>query len=218
MRTNRLKCLLSIVCLVWSPVFTGQALGQIAEDETTVTYPRSYFDQYGPVTAKDMLDRIPGLGSTTGGGPPGSGGGFRGGGGGGGGRGFGSGSGSSEILINGKRTAGKNNQTSGVLTRISSDQVDYIQLIRGTSGELDVRGSGQVINIVTFEELSTSSTQYQVNADPVPGQCRSSSGRQLSTGGQRVLYQPGWRIEHGNKRGRRATLRPSGEQRERGTQ
>ncbi len=165
MKSNRLKYLVSIVCLAGSWFFTGNALGQIAEDETTVTYPRSYFDQYGPVTAKDMLDRIPGLGSTTGGGPPGSGGGFRGGGGGGGGRGFGSGSGSTEILINGKRTAGKNNQTSGVLTRISSDQVDYIQLIRGTSGELDVRGSGQVINIVTFEELSTASTQYQVNAD-----------------------------------------------------
>lgn len=154
-----------VTCLLGALGFIGQAGAQIAEDETTVTYPKSYFDQYGPVTAKDMLDRIPGLGSTTGGGPPGGGGGFRGGGGGGGGRGFGSGAGSSEILINGKRTAGKNNQTSGVLTRISADQVDYIQLIRGTSGELDVRGSGQVINIVTVGELSNSSVQYQVNAD-----------------------------------------------------
>ena len=164
MKKKQRKLVLSVGCLLWSVVFTGQTVGQIAEDEATVTYSRSYFDQYAPVTAKDMLDRIPGLGSTTGGGPP-SGGGFRGGGGGGGGRGFGSGSGSSEILINGKRTAGKNNQTSGVLNRIAADQVDYIQLIRGTSGELDVRGSGQVVNIVTFEELSTSSIQYQVNAD-----------------------------------------------------
>ncbi|MEZ5492312.1 MAG: hypothetical protein R3F50_18675 [Gammaproteobacteria bacterium] len=165
MNKKQQKLLLSTLCLTLSISHANQALGQIAEDESTVTYPRSYFNQFAPVTAKDMLDRIPGLGSTTGGGPPGGGGGFRGGGGGGGGRGFGSGSGSSEILINGKRTAGKNNQTSSILTRISSDQVDYIQLIRGTSGELDVRGSGQVVNIVTFEELSTSSTQYQVNAD-----------------------------------------------------
>jgi hypothetical protein len=143
---------------------SGQGVAQIAEDEATVTYPNSYFSDYAPVTAKDMLDRIPGVGSTTGGGPSSSGG-FRGGGGGGGGRGFGSGSGGSEILINGKRTAGKNNQTSGILDRITADQVDYIQLIRGTSGELDVRGSGQVVNIVTFEELSNSSIQYQVNAD-----------------------------------------------------
>jgi len=145
--------------------FSSQSLAQIAEDEATVTYPASYFSEYAPQSAKDMLDRIPGLGSTTGGGPSSSGGGFRGGGGGGGGRGFGSGSGSSEILINGKRTAGKNNQTSGVLSKITADQVDYIQIIRGTSGELDVRGSGQVVNVVLFGELSNSSLTYQLNAD-----------------------------------------------------
>ncbi|MCB1670059.1 MAG: TonB-dependent receptor [Gammaproteobacteria bacterium] len=166
MTIKKSKLLLSSACLMGAVAFSSQVAAQIADDETTVTYPNSYFDQYGPVTAKDMLDRIPGLGSTTGGGPPGGGGGgFRGGGGGGGGRGFGSGAGGTEILINGKRTAGKNNQTSSVLTRIAADQVDYIQLIRGTSGELDVRGSGQVINIVTVGELSNSSVQYQFNAD-----------------------------------------------------
>jgi len=152
--------------LACSALVPHWGFAQISEDEATITYPSSYFTQYAPVTAQDMLNRIPGVGSTTGGGPPG-GGGFRGGGGGGGGggRGFGSGSGGSEILINGKRTAGKNNQTSGVLGRITADQVDYIQIIRGTSGELDVRGSGQVVNIVTFEEISNSSIQYQFNAD-----------------------------------------------------
>ena len=152
---------LGLLCIA---LFSNQSLAQIAEDEATVTYPASYFAEYAPVNAKDMLDRIPGVGSTTGGGPS-SIGGFRGGGGGGGGRGFGSGSGSSEILINGKRTAGKNNQTSSVLSRITADQVDYIQIIRGTSGELDVRGSGQVVNVVLFEELSNSSMSYQINAD-----------------------------------------------------
>ena len=167
MITTTPKALLPALCLLCFASISSQSVAQIAEDERTVTYPNSYFVQYGSVTAKDMLDRIPGVGSTTGGGPPtgGGGGGFRGGGGGGGGRGFGSGSGGSEILINGKRTAGKNNQTSNVLSRITADQVDYIQIIRGTSGELDVRGSGQVINIVTLEEVSNSSLQYQINAD-----------------------------------------------------
>ena len=158
------KYYLAFVCLLCSASFSSESLAQIAEDESTVTYPASYFAEYGPVNAKDMLDRIPGVGSTTGGGSSSSGG-FRGGGGGGGGRGFGSGSGSSEILINGKRTAGKNNQTSGVLNRITADQVDYIQIIRGTSGELDVRGSGQVVNVVLFAELDNSSLSYQINAD-----------------------------------------------------
>ena len=158
------KCYLAFACLLYSVLFSSESLAQIAEDESTVTYPASYFAEYGPVNAKDMLDRIPGVGSTTGGGSSSSGG-FRGGGGGGGGRGFGSGSGSSEILINGKRTAGKNNQTSGVLNRITADQVDYIQIIRGTSGELDVRGSGQVVNVVLFAEFDNSSLSYQINAD-----------------------------------------------------
>ena len=156
----------------------------ISDDETTISYPASYFIQYGSVSAKDMMDRIPGVGSTTGGGSSSSGG-FRGAGGGGGGRGFGSGSGSSEILINGKRTAGKSNATSGVLDRINSDQVDYIEIIRGTSGELDVRGSGQVINIVLLEELDQSSLTYQLNAD----RYRDS------------YFQPGGNISYGNRIG-----------------
>ena len=143
---------------------SGVRAQSISEDEATVTYPASYFTQYGSVSAKDMIDRIPGVGSTTGGGPSSTGG-FRGAGGGRGGRGFGSGGGASEILVNGKRTAGKSNATSGLLDRINADQVDYIQIIRGTSGELDVRGTGQVINIVLFEELDESSLTYQINAD-----------------------------------------------------
>ena len=152
-----------LILVIWG-LSTGINAQSVSEDETTVTYPASFFTQYGSVSAKDMMDRIPGVGSTTGGGSSSSGG-FRGAGGGRGGRGFGSGSGSSEILINGKRTAGKSNATSGVLDRINADQVDYIQIIRGTSGELDVRGSGQVVNIVLLNELDESSLTYQLNAD-----------------------------------------------------
>ncbi|PCI79763.1 MAG: hypothetical protein COB20_04040 [SAR86 cluster bacterium] len=135
-------------------------------DDSTVRYPAAYFEEWAPVTAQDMMDRIPGLSS--------GGGNFRGSrgrsgrggpGGGSGGRGFGSGSGGSEILINGKRTAGKNNSTGGQLGRITADQVNYFEIIRGTSGELDVRGSGQVINVVLFEELSSSSLQYEARLE-----------------------------------------------------
>ena len=73
-------------------------------EESTVKYPASYFGEWSPVTAQDMLDRIPGL---SGGGSFGSSGGFsRGGWGGcsgghgGGSRGFGGGNRGSEILIN----------------------------------------------------------------------------------------------------------------------
>lgn len=147
--------------------FPPQILAQdTVADDTTIMYPASYFVDFAPTTAKDMLDRIPGAGSTTGGGSPSfGGGGFSGSGGGRGGRGFGSGSGGREILINGKRTAGKSNQTRNLLRRITAEQVDYIEIIRGTSGELDVRGSAQVINVVLFEELSNRSISYEVNMD-----------------------------------------------------
>jgi hypothetical protein len=139
-------------------------------DESTVVYPASYFTEFAPVTAQDMLDRIPGAGGggssgfSGGGFPGGSSGGFSRGGGGRGGRGFGGGSRGSEILINGKRTAGKNNSTGGQLDRITAEQVDYIQIIRGTSGELDVRGSSRVINVVLFEQLTSSSISYEASA------------------------------------------------------
>ncbi|MDG2140319.1 MAG: TonB-dependent receptor plug domain-containing protein [Gammaproteobacteria bacterium] len=157
-----IRVLSSLALLLIPSTFVGQ---DNVGDESTVRYPASYFSGWAPVTAQDMLDRIPGLSSGNnrggfgGGGPPGA---SRGGG--SGGRGFGGGSRETEILINGKRTAGKNNSTGGQLTRIITDQVDYIEIIRGTSGDLDVRGSGQVINVVLFEEFSESSLQYDFSA------------------------------------------------------
>lgn len=73
---------------------------------------QNYFDQWAPVTAQDMLNRIPvqsgessfgSVRSSLGGSP-----GFGGGNPSAGGRGLGSGSGQAEILIDGNRTAGKN--------------------------------------------------------------------------------------------------------------
>ena len=172
---------------------TAFAQDNVGED-STVRYVATYFSEWAPVTAQDMLDRIPGLdagggfgspgGGGFGGGPPG-GGGFSGGpppgffgrgGGGSGGRGFGGGNRGSEILINGKRTAGKNNSTGGQLTRITADQVNYIEIIRGTSGELDVRGSGQVVNVVLYETFTDSTMQYQAQASQSDNNTISPSG------------------------------------------
>ena len=111
---------------------TVNAQDNVGED-STVVYPANYFSEWTPVTAQDMLDRIPGLSVSRSSysGVAGASRSYRSGG--GGGRGFGGGSRGTEILINGKRTAGKNNSTGGQLTRITSDQVDYIEIIRGTS-------------------------------------------------------------------------------------
>lgn len=133
---------------------------QVSQDgDSTIVYPASFFDQFVPITALDMLDRIPGQETSASPGPgpggnPSS-----------GGRGLGSGSGGNQILINGKRVAGKNNQASEQLTRITADQVKEFQIIRGTSGELDVRGSGQVVNVILFEELASTNISYEASID-----------------------------------------------------
>jgi hypothetical protein len=143
---------------------------------STVVYVAEYFSQWAPITAKDMLDRIPGQDNSSpsgGGGNPSS-----------GGRGLGGGnSGGNEVLINGKRTAGKNNQTSDLLARISAGQVKEFQIIRGTSGDLDVRGSGQVVNVVLFEELASR------------GECAPRTRRQICSWRGGFDRRPKWKFQ-----------------------
>ncbi len=146
-------------------------------DDSTVLYSAEYFQEFAPVTALDMVNRIPGVnvgGGGGGGGPQNA---SR------GGRGLGGGGGGIEILINGKRTAGKNNNTQDQLARITAGQVAHIEIIRGTGGDLDVRGSTQIANIVLFEELNASSFSYELNADYYADD-KSLPGGRLTYGGQ----------------------------------
>lgn len=124
----------------------SQALPQQAasQDDSTVIYESSFFAEYSPVNVSDMIERIPGvsLSMNRGGGNQNR-------------RGLGSGE--NEILINGQRQTGKSNAGRSQLSRISADQVDYIEIIRGTSEEMDIRGGGQVVNVVLLNSASRSS-------------------------------------------------------------
>ncbi|GJM14201.1 MAG: hypothetical protein DHS20C12_26040 [Pseudohongiella sp.] len=124
-----------------------------ANENSTVTFPASYFAQFSPTTINDMLDRVPGIELIR----AGSGSLAR-----DGDRGLGS---ESPILIDGKRLAGKANETDSQLARISADEVDYIEIIRGTSSDLDVQNAGQIVNIVLLESQSRSniSTELELN-------------------------------------------------------
>lgn len=111
--------------------------------DSTVVYEAAFFDQYNPITAGDMLDRIPGVNV----------------GGGGGGRGLGTGG---NLLINGQRIAGKDNSAGDQLDRITAAEVQRIEIIRDTSGALNVRGAGEVVNIILIDVPSRSSTQVEL--------------------------------------------------------
>ena len=91
---------LSLLCLALAAV--NQGFAQQAEpqaiDESTVVYEADFFTQYSPVSVNDMIDRIPGISLALNGNRNNR----------GNSRGLGSGEG--EILINGQRTTGKNNE------------------------------------------------------------------------------------------------------------
>ena len=142
-----------LLCLVF--LLSSLAQAQVNESETndsTVTYLAQFFDQYSPVSVSDMLDRIPGIESVLAvddfaesfsGGD----------------RGLG---GTSQILIDGKRLAGKNNEAKSQLSRIAASDVESIQIVRGTSSDLDVQNSGQLVNIVLKQAQSRSSISAEV--------------------------------------------------------
>ena len=161
---HRNKMYQALLCgLLAGGVHAPAAFGQdapVTDEDSTVTYPATFFSQFEPFSVNDMLDRIPGInvargGGGGGGGPGSSGGNNR--------RGLGMGG--NQVLINGRRIAGKENEGSSQLARIPASQVDYIEIIRGTSGDLDVRGGAQVINIVLLEAETRSTITYEVNTD-----------------------------------------------------
>lgn len=149
---------LAAAALLLASVVSAQE--PVTDNESTIRYPASFFAQYEPFSVNDMLNRIPGItlamsGGAGAGGPGSSSGSSR--------RGLGAGG--DQILINGRRIAGKENEGSAQLSRIPASQVQYIEIIRGTSGDLDVRGGAQVINIVLLEAESRSSVAAEINMD-----------------------------------------------------
>ena len=100
----------------------------VGSDDSTITYAATYFSQYEPFSVSDMLDRIPGINIARGGnfnnsgGPGSSGGSDR--------RGLGLGG--DQVLINGRRITGKENEGNSQLSRIPANKVERIENIRCT--------------------------------------------------------------------------------------
>ena len=120
-------------------------LEEEAEESSTVIYKADFFTQYAPITASDMLQRIPGINIFNRRQRDGN-------------RGLGTGG---NLLINGQRIAGKDNSALDQLDRITAAEVKRIEIIRDTTGALNVRGAGEVINVILIEVPSRSSTTVQ---------------------------------------------------------
>ena len=68
--SRKTRCVFRAVLLVSSLAGVVNAQDNVG-DESTVIYRADYFAEFNPITAQDMVDRIPGVGGATG-----SGGGF----------------------------------------------------------------------------------------------------------------------------------------------
>lgn len=148
---------MTIAALMSSTAFAQESTSD--GNSSTVTYNENYFVEFQPITLHDMLRSVPGTAALlaradeelTGRRV----------------RGFGSDG--DQILIDGKRIAGKTNSLGLQLKRIQASSVSHIELIRGTKAGLDVQSEGLIINVVLKENASKSNTVWTVGGQYVDG-------------------------------------------------
>ena len=102
-------------------------------EEQVIDYSANYFSKYKPNTALDMVQQVPGfvlddINNN---------------------RGYGASAGN--VLINGRRPSSKEDLLSAILGRISAEQVERIELIRGQVRGVDLRGHTVVANVILID-------------------------------------------------------------------
>ncbi|MCW4460238.1 TonB-dependent receptor [Sphingomonas sp. BT-65] len=140
-----------------APVSTA---GPEDRPEDRLVYPASYYAQFEPRTARDMIERTPGFSLIE---PSER-------------RGFSGAVGN--ILVDGERPIAKSQSLSDILQRIPASQVVRVELLRGGAG--DASGQGLVANVVRTP--SAGQGVWQLGAEhagrtPVPNGWASWSGR-----------------------------------------
>ncbi|MNH59853.1 hypothetical protein D3C73_117290 [compost metagenome] len=110
-----------------------------ADPQGVLVFTPDFFASQHPVTALDMVSRVPGFSVIDGDGS----------------RGFQGSVGN--VLINGARPASKNDTGSSVLSRTLVAQVERIELVRGGAPGIDMQGFSIVANVVTRDQSSRQS-------------------------------------------------------------
>jgi hypothetical protein len=137
-----------------------QAPAPTLAPEGHLTYPASYYAQFQPRTARDMIERTPGFSLIE---PSER-------------RGFSGAMGN--VLVDGERPIAKSQSLNDILQRIPASQVVRIELLRGGAG--DASGQSLVANVVRTP--SAGQGVWQLGAEhagrtPVPNGWASWSGR-----------------------------------------
>ncbi len=131
-----------------SPAITNEPVQTCdAEGACIINYPAAFFSRYNPVTALDMVANVPGFQVDDGDGS----------------RGFAGSAGN--VLINSERPATKSESASDILSRIPASSVQQIDLIRGQTGGLDLRGQSVAINVILSTDSKNAITyEFSQNA------------------------------------------------------
>lgn len=121
---------LSLAVVQGGPTFARAAEGAPESVKgASTTFPAGFFAQYNPITAADMVARVPGFELRDGDDR----------------RGFGASAGN--LLINGERPSSKT-APSELLKRIPAGNVLRVELLSGNDAGADVRGQSQIVNVV----------------------------------------------------------------------
>jgi hypothetical protein len=132
----------SMILAFAAPIAYAADLVTASSTSDKTVYSAQDFAQFAPRTALDIVRRIPGFSIDSG--DSGS-------------RGFGQATGN--VLINGQRISGKSNDAESVLGRISTINVDKIEVLDGTA--LGIPGlSGQIVNVTTRDSGGVSGTWH----------------------------------------------------------
>lgn len=119
-------------------------------EESTIVYGPAFFDRFNPITALDILRRIPGAAQLIGGG--------------GGQQRRGFATNTDQILIDGRRIAGKESTGASRLSRIAASDVARVEVIRNVAPESAASGGGQIINIVLKPGESGGAGKWEAQA------------------------------------------------------
>ncbi len=140
--------LTAVSCLVASPALQAEEVENVSSVETPTNGKRQFrgdfFSRYSPVTALDMVRRIPGFSIEDGDGR----------------RGFGENAGN--VLIDGDRPSSKADDIFTILSRIPASEVEYIELTEQAGADSEAQGKGQIVNVIRKVSSKVSGT-YEGN-------------------------------------------------------
>ena len=127
------------------PTNANESLDVRSESPTTgkSVYPSSFFDQYLPQNALEMVQRLPGFNFDQGSNA----------------RGFGGNAGN--VLIDGSRPTSKSGGLRSALVRIPATQIERIEILRGGVGSGQAAGQSVVANVIRNTNTTTGSWAFK---------------------------------------------------------